>query len=283
MEDADFVADSDEDEQELLAALATTEDEIARRNELLAAGVATTTGDSNTAALAGGSDGESANNEESMKQDPPLQDGRQVHQEEEHKTGSGRSLATSETHLNEEEEQSEQFGAEGEEEAVSEDSEPGAAQPDAAESSQLEVGTLVEVESRTWPGINKPGGSGRIVRVHREKGEDGMVETLFFDVRYVLGGIEKHIEGEFVQSSRILEQQSNREPVPRDFYHGISAALQLSAPLSCHSIPATAPTYWIIVCCAQMTTLTRRTGKNREKQRKDANWKQRTLDLKRHQ
>ncbi|RLN48426.1 hypothetical protein BBJ28_00000082 [Nothophytophthora sp. Chile5] len=250
MEVADFVADSDEDEQELLAALAATEDKIARRNELLAAGVAATTGDSNTAALAGGGDGEAANYEESMDQDPPLLHVKQGQQEEGHDTGSGRGPATSMTHLNEEEGQSEQFGAVGEEEeeeAVSEDSEPDAAQPDAAASSQLEVGTLVEVDSRTWPGINKPGGSGRIVRVHKEKGEDGVAETLFFDVRYVLGGIEKHIESEFVQSSRILEQQSNREPVPRDFYHGISAAFQLSAPLSCHSILATAPTYWVIV------------------------------------
>uniref|UniRef100_K3W7C4 Uncharacterized protein n=1 Tax=Globisporangium ultimum (strain ATCC 200006 / CBS 805.95 / DAOM BR144) TaxID=431595 RepID=K3W7C4_GLOUD len=70
----------------------------------------------------------------------------------------------------------------------------------------FQVGDLVEVESRTWPGINKPGGSGRIVNVHREANANGE-EKIFYDVRYVLGGFERRIESEYVELSRILQLQ----------------------------------------------------------------------------
>eukprot|EP00538_Stauroneis_constricta_P009925 CAMPEP_0119563884 /NCGR_PEP_ID=MMETSP1352-20130426/25136_1 /TAXON_ID=265584 /ORGANISM="Stauroneis constricta, Strain CCMP1120" /LENGTH=44 /DNA_ID= /DNA_START= /DNA_END= /DNA_ORIENTATION= len=35
------------------------------------------------------------------------------------------------------------------------------------------VGKLVEVESRTWPGINKPGGCARITKLNYETDETG--------------------------------------------------------------------------------------------------------------
>ena len=44
-------------------------------------------------------------------------------------------------------------------------------------------GQLVQVQARTWPGINKPGGVGRVVR----RGEQDV------DVQYVLGGGEKGV------------------------------------------------------------------------------------------
>lgn len=81
-------------------------------------------------------------------------------------------------------------------------------------------GDLVEVQSRTWPGINKPGGSGRIVRVHQETDENGQPVAVY-DVRYVLGGLERRIEREYVELSWILQEQANaRKPVGRIFYHG---------------------------------------------------------------
>ena len=80
----------------------------------------------------------------------------------------------------------------------------------------LAVKTLVEVDSRTWPGINKLGGAGWIVRVYRESEP----EAVFYDVRYVLGGFERHIESKWVHSSELLYQHSNREKVDRDYYHG---------------------------------------------------------------
>lgn len=81
-------------------------------------------------------------------------------------------------------------------------------------------GDLVEVQSRTWPGINKPGGSGRIVRVHQETDENGRPVAVY-DVRYVLGGLERRIEREYVELSSILQERADaRKPVGRIFYHG---------------------------------------------------------------
>ncbi|KAF1335548.1 hypothetical protein FI667_g1309, partial [Globisporangium splendens] len=94
---------------------------------------------------------------------------------------------------------------------------------DAADSGQsrvFQVGDLVEVESRTWPGINKLGGSGRIVSVHRETNGKGE-EKFFYDVRYVLGGFERRIESDYVELSHILQLQRAQARVryERVFYH----------------------------------------------------------------
>ncbi|TDH68439.1 hypothetical protein CCR75_006658 [Bremia lactucae] len=83
----------------------------------------------------------------------------------------------------------------------------------------LKVGTLVDVESRTWPGINKQGGAGRITRVYREKSCEGESEEFFYDVRYVLGGFERKVERVYVHSSKLLKKHSNRERVSREYYH----------------------------------------------------------------
>lgn len=87
----------------------------------------------------------------------------------------------------------------------------------------FQVGDLVEVESRTWPGINKPGGSGRVAGVHRETTSAGDVHV-FYDVRYVLGGFEKRIESAYVELSHILElaRAQGRVRYERVFYHGTS-------------------------------------------------------------
>jgi ribosomal protein L21E len=54
--------------------------------------------------------------------------------------------------------------------------------------SKFSVGQLVEVASRTWPGINKHGGVGRIVKVTGN----------CVDVHYVLGGRERSVPIEYV-------------------------------------------------------------------------------------
>lgn len=46
------------------------------------------------------------------------------------------------------------------------------------------VGDMVVIQSRTWPGINKPGGVGKVVNVNKNT----------MDVKYTLGGSEKNIE-----------------------------------------------------------------------------------------
>ena len=67
------------------------------------------------------------------------------------------------------------------------------------------MGTIVQVEDRCWPGINKQGGVGRITKVHLDGG------SVLYDVAYVLGGREKKVEAVFV-SKQDLEQKRNRSP-----------------------------------------------------------------------
>jgi len=71
------------------------------------------------------------------------------------------------------------------------------------------VGDVVEVESRTWPGINKPGGVGKIVRDNK----DGT-----FDVSYILGGGEKNVELKYIQQSEAFLNNSQRPVKPREFF-----------------------------------------------------------------
>ena len=56
------------------------------------------------------------------------------------------------------------------------------------------VGTIVEVQSRTWPGVNKLGGVGRVTRVHTSP-------SVRYDIAYVLGGREKLVDAVFVSSN----------------------------------------------------------------------------------
>ena len=55
-------------------------------------------------------------------------------------------------------------------------------------------GTLVKVQDRTWPGVNKPGGIARIMKAHTNF--DAGVK---YDVSYVLGGREKMVDSAFVR------------------------------------------------------------------------------------
>lgn len=54
----------------------------------------------------------------------------------------------------------------------------------------FEVGDVVFVQDRTWPGMNDPGGVARVLGVHRESAADGGVDgaaAVTYDVRYVVG------------------------------------------------------------------------------------------------
>jgi hypothetical protein len=77
--------------------------------------------------------------------------------------------------------------------------------------SRLKVGDQVWVESRTWPGVNRPGGPGRITKVLSEDGsggltdgtqlrgkKDGIATTGFtYDIKYVLGGNERRVDDQW--------------------------------------------------------------------------------------
>lgn len=52
----------------------------------------------------------------------------------------------------------------------------------------FEVGDIIDVKSRSWPGINKQGGIAKIVKVNDDKS---------YDVSYVLGGKEKRVDAVF--------------------------------------------------------------------------------------
>jgi hypothetical protein len=64
----------------------------------------------------------------------------------------------------------------------------------AAAPAPLSVGDIVHVQPRTWPGINKPGGVARIIRIHCCG--DGVATGC--DVAYVLGGKEKRVSPCFI-------------------------------------------------------------------------------------
>jgi hypothetical protein len=68
--------------------------------------------------------------------------------------------------------------------------------------SSFTVGEQVNVEARTWPGINKPGGVGKVVKIHTEG--PGIVVAV--DVRYILGGTEKEVELQYVQKHEELNR-----------------------------------------------------------------------------
>ncbi|CAH0486829.1 unnamed protein product [Peronospora farinosa] len=174
MEESDFVADSDEDEQEMLETQDLTEDRQTCQGIEIDAAVESTHAQ-----------------EQTMTRQKSLTFKEQKNAEDE---TVGEQL---EVEVTDEEHESET----DEKERV------------------LDVGTLVDVDSRTWPGINKLGGAGRIVRVDEKELQDGDRHEVFYDVRYVLGGFERHIESKWVHSSELLSKQSNREIVGRDYYH----------------------------------------------------------------
>ena len=64
------------------------------------------------------------------------------------------------------------------------------------------VGDAVEVLSRTWPGSNKPGGTGHVCGV----GEGGTA----YDIKYALGGREKGVDFKWVRSPSFLTPAAPR-------------------------------------------------------------------------
>lgn len=57
----------------------------------------------------------------------------------------------------------------------------------------LKPGTIVSVAARTWPGSNKLGGIGKVLKVHISQDDE-----VLYDVRYVLGGKESDVEAKYV-------------------------------------------------------------------------------------
>ena len=60
---------------------------------------------------------------------------------------------------------------------------------------QIAMGDIVNVASRTWPGINKPGGVGIVTNINITPVDN----SVKYDVTYVMGGRENDIDAQFVQ------------------------------------------------------------------------------------
>ncbi|CEG49731.1 PHD finger protein [Plasmopara halstedii] len=76
-------------------------------------------------------------------------------------------------------------------------SEPNDAEGAVGEQSLLEVGTTVNVAKRTWPGMNKLGGVGRIKKVNKIVSPNGKL-YFTYNITYVLSGAEKNVERKYI-------------------------------------------------------------------------------------
>lgn len=92
-----------------------------------------------------------------------------------------------------------------------------------ASPSQWSVGQLVNVQPRTWAGINRPGGVGKISKLHYS---NGFVESL--DVKYVVGGgSDAKLDLDFVEAYEPLEA-NGRSRRGRDLYSASPAKREVS-------------------------------------------------------
>jgi len=74
-----------------------------------------------------------------------------------------------------------------------------------AKSEKFTIGSLVQVQSRTGPGINKPGGLARVTAVHED-----LYSAITYDVSYVLGGKERSVEAIYVSAMSAETTSKNR-------------------------------------------------------------------------
>jgi len=82
-----------------------------------------------------------------------------------------------------------------------------------ASASKWSMGQLVNVKPRTWAGINRPGGVGKITKLHYS---NGFVESL--DVKYLVGsGNDAKLDLDFVEAYEPLEA-TGRSRRGRDLY-----------------------------------------------------------------
>jgi hypothetical protein len=82
------------------------------------------------------------------------------------------------------------------------------AEADVDEQTALEVGTTVSVAKRTWPGMNKLGGVGRIKKVNEEKLPDGR-KRFTYNVTLVMGGHDKNVERKYISVVDIESEEAN--------------------------------------------------------------------------
>ncbi|CAM9569334.1 unnamed protein product [Ectocarpus fasciculatus] len=113
----------------------------------------------------------------------------------------------------------------------------------------------VDVERRCWPGSNKPGGIARITKKYTVEEElfGDMVQSSYFDIKYLLGGSEKRVKECFLTCTPL--EMAARQSAPCDRFtveHQPTTRRQKPARTS----PAPAPTP------TRMSPLAPRVGSN---------------------
>lgn len=70
------------------------------------------------------------------------------------------------------------------------------------------INELVSVKPRTWIGINRPGGDGRIKKIHEDVDDDGNT-IITYDVKYLIeSGTDREIPAVFVEPLKKLESRN---------------------------------------------------------------------------
>jgi len=75
-----------------------------------------------------------------------------------------------------------------------------------ANNQDIQIGSTVNVQSRMWAGINKPGGVARITKCNSNGS---------FNCKYVLGGTEKNIDAEYVDVHIVKTETRSGTPKKR--------------------------------------------------------------------
>ena len=104
--------------------------------------------------------------------------------------------------------------------ALGEANAPPVAAPEEEETPRFCVGELVEVKPRTFPGMNKPGGTATIRKVHDERVKDGgpmkdgsvkRTTGFTYAVKYVLNGTEKGVDAQWISAKVEVSREEARD------------------------------------------------------------------------
>eukprot|EP00644_Phytophthora_capsici_P007143 jgi/Phyca11/566695/estExt2_Genewise1.C_PHYCAscaffold_220218 len=83
------------------------------------------------------------------------------------------------------------------------------AEAEVDEQTPLGVGTTVNVAKRTWPGMNKLGGVGRIKKVNEETLPNGN-KRFTYNVAYVLSGNDKNVERKYISVVDLEAEEADK-------------------------------------------------------------------------
>ena len=92
--------------------------------------------------------------------------------------------------------------------------------PTTAEEARFAIGDTVDVAARTFPGINKAGGTGTVTKVHDERITDGgpmrdgsktRTTGFTYAIKYAISGAEKRVDAQWITRDRATLEESDEE------------------------------------------------------------------------